>query len=178
MRSFAAAVLAMAAWWCAGSASAQQGTYFGLGYGSVSYDREDAFPTAAPAVLAFKLGREINRNLAFEARAGFGVGDDTVSVLGVPVDVRIDHYFGLYGKGTLPLSESFSVYGLIGVIAGKVTARGFGYSASSSDTALSYGLGIDLGVSRHAGLTFEWVELFEGTGYQVEAASLGFVYRY
>lgn len=177
MRSFAAALLAMAAGWCAGAASAQEGTYFGLGYGSVSY-QEDGLPTAEPAVLAFRLGRQLHANWALEARAGFGVGDDTVSVLGVPVDVRIDHYFGLYGKGILPLAESFSVYGLIGVIAGKASARGFGYSASRSDTALSYGLGIDLAVSRHAGLTFEWVQLFEGTGYQVEAATLGFVYRY
>lgn len=174
MRSLAGAVV-MAC--CAGAASAQEGVYAGVSYGSVTY-REDGFPTAEPAALAFRLGRDIHRNFGFEARAGFGVGDDTVSHLGVPVTVKVDRYFGVYGKGILPLADSFSVYGLLGVIAGKVTAQGFGYSASRSDTELSFGLGINLAVSRHNAITFEWAQLFSDSGYEVETASIGFVYTY
>ena len=175
MRSWVAAVVMMA--WCAGPAWAQEGTYAGVGYGSVAYEK-DGFPTAEPAVLAFRLGRQIHRHLAFEARAGFGVGDDTVAYPGVPVTVKIDHYFGLYAKGILPLAESLSAYGLLGVMAGKVTAKGFGYIESRSDTEVSFGLGIDLAVSRHSAITFEWVELFSGSDYKVESASIGFAYRY
>ena len=177
MKPFAAAVLAMVAWCCAGLALAQDGIYAGASFGSLSY-KEDGLPTVRPQALAFKAGRDLHRNIAVEVRAGFGVGDDTVSIAGTPVEFTLDHYFGVYGKGILPLTEDFLVYGVLGVAAGKVTAQGFGYSASRSDTAVSFGLGIDLALSRHHVLNFEWAELFDGSDYKVEAASLGYTYKY
>jgi len=177
MRALARAIAAMAACGCAGSALAQEGSYSGLSFVSVSY-REDGFPSADPQAVAFKLGLGINRYLAVEARAGFGVGEDTVTYLGAPVEVKIDQYFGVYGKGILPLMEDFSVYGLLGVIGGKVTATGFGYQASQSDTDVSFGAGLDLVLSKHIALNFEWAELFKDTGYKVRAASFGLVYKH
>lgn len=177
MKSFAASVLALAVLCCAGLARAQDDIYVGVSYGLVTY-QQDGLPSVRPQSLAFKAGRELHPNLAVEVRAGFGVGDDTVSVAGTPVDFQIDHFAGVYGKGILPLAEAFSIYGLVGLVAGKVTARGFGYSASSSDTSFSLGLGIDLAFSRHSVLNVEWSELFQGTGYTVEAASLGYTYKY
>lgn len=177
MKSFTTAVLALAAFCCASAAPAQDGTYVGVSYGLVTY-QEDGLPTVRPQFLAFKAGRDLHPNIAVEVRAGFGVGDDTVNVAGTPVDFKIDHYAGVFGKGILPLADAFSVYGLVGLVAGKVTARGFGYSASSSDTSFSVGLGIDLAFSRHSVVNVEWSELFQGTGYKVEAASLGYTYMY
>jgi hypothetical protein len=177
MKSFATAILAIAALCCAGPALAQDGIYSGVSFGSLSYD-QDGLPTVKLQALAFKAGRELTRNFAVEVRAGFGVGDDTVSIAGTPVEFTLDHYFGVYGKGILPVSEYFAFYGVLGVAAGKVTAQGFGYSASSSDTAVSFGLGFDLAFSQHHVLYFEWAELFYGSDYEVDAASLGYVYRY
>jgi hypothetical protein len=177
MKSLATAVLALAALCCAAPGLAQDGIYAGVSYGLVTY-KEDGLPSVRPQALAFKAGRDLHPNIAVEVRAGFGVGDDTVSIAGTPVDFEIDHYAGVYAKGILPLAEAFSVYGLLGVVAGKVTARGFGYSASSSDTSVSFGLGIDLAFSRHSVVNFEWAELFHGPDYKVEAASLGYTYKY
>jgi len=177
MRSFAGAVVTLAALCCAGPALAQVGTYSGLSFVSVNYE-EDGFPSADPQAVAFKLGANLHRNLAVEARAGFGVGEDTVTFQGVPVEVRIDHYFGVYGKAIAPLTDSFSAYGLVGLVAGKVTARGFGYSASSSDTDWSFGLGFDLTMSKSVALSLEWARLFEGTDFKVEAASVGFIFKH
>jgi hypothetical protein len=177
MKSFAAAALALAALCCAGPARAQDGIYAGVSFGSLSY-KQDGLPTVRPQALAFKAGRELHRNIAVEVRAGFGVGDDTVSIAGTPVEFTLDHYLGAYAKGILPLSEDFAFYGVLGVAAGKVTARGSGYSASRSDTAISAGLGIDLAFSRYHVLNLEWAQLFDGSDYKVEAASLGYTYRY
>lgn len=178
MKSFATAVLTLAALCCTAPALAQDGLYYvGVNYVGATY-KEEGFPNVHPSALAFKAGRELHRNLAVEVRAGFGVGHDTVTHMGVPIDVRLDHFFGFYGRGILPLSESSSVYGLIGVVGGRVTARGAGYSVSSSDTGISLGLGLELGIDKHSALSFEWAELFEATDYKVEAASLGYTYRY
>ncbi|HEX5094158.1 MAG TPA: porin family protein [Burkholderiales bacterium] len=156
---------------------AQEGTYAGVSYASVHYT-QDGFPSADPSAAAFKLGRRLNPFLAIEARAGFGVGDDTVTYLGSPVDVSIDHYFGLYAKGILPLGDAFSVYGVAGVVGGRVIADGFGYRATRSDTGLSYGAGIDIALGRRWGLNFEWAELFKDSDFKVQGTSFGMTYRY
>ena len=177
MRWLARGLVATAAACGLGSAWAQEGTYAGVSYASIHYT-QDGFPSADPNAVAFKLGWRANRFAAVEARAGFGVGDDTVTYLGSPVDVSIDHYFGVYGKGILPFSDWFSVYGLLGVVGGRVTADGFGYRANSSDTGVSYGAGLDLGLGRHWGLNFEWAQLFKDTGFKVQGTSFGVTYRY
>lgn len=178
MKSFATAILTLAAFCCAAPALAQDGLYYvGVNYAGATY-KQEGVPNVHPSALAFKAGRELHRNLAVEVRAGFGVGHDTVTYLGMPVDFRLDHFFGFYGRGVLPLSEYSSVYGLIGLVGGRVTARGAGTSASSSDTGVSLGLGFELGINRHSAVNFEWAELFEGTDYKIEAASLGYTYRY
>jgi len=177
MRRLAQALIAMAAFCGLGSAWAQEGTYAGVSYASIHYT-QDGFPSADPNAVAFKLGWRANRFAAVEARAGFGVGDDTVTYLGNPVDVAITHYFGVYAKGILPLADWFSVYGVLGVIGGRVTADGFGYRVDSSDTSVSYGAGIDFALGRHWGMTFEWAELFKDTGFKVQGTSFGVTYRY
>jgi len=177
MRRLGQALVAMAAFCALGSAWAQEGTYAGVSYASVRYT-QDGFPSADPDAVAFKLGWRANRFAAVEARAGFGVGDDTVTYLGTPVAVSIDSYFGIYGKGILPFSDWFSVYALLGVGGGRVTANGFGYQQTKSKTGVSYGAGIDLGLGRHWGLSFEWTELLKDSGFKAQGTSFGVTYRY
>jgi len=177
MKPLARALIGVAACGALGTGWAQEGTYAGVSFASVHYTK-DGFPSADPSAVAFKLGWRLHRYLAVEARAGFGVGDDSVTYLGTPVDVSISHYFGVYGKGILPLSEGFAVYGLLGVIGGRVTADGFGYRADSADTGASYGAGFDIGLGRRWGLTFEWAELFKDQDFKVQSTSFGVTYRY
>lgn len=177
MRRLAAGILMLAACGVAGTALAQEGAYAGMNIVSIGYSK-DNFPSADPTAVVFKLGRTLHPNLAVEARAGFGVGKDTVTYLGTPVDVELDHYFGVYGKAILPIAEGLAVYGLLGLIGAKVTAKGFGYSSSNSDTSASFGIGADLPLGRHWALSLEWAELFKESDAKVEAASLGLTYRY
>jgi hypothetical protein len=177
MKSVAATVAIVAALSCSNSAMAQDGTYVGANFVSVSY-KEDGVPTAKPTVLSLKYGKELNRNFAVEGRAGFGIGDDTVTFMGVPVDLEVDHYFGVYAKGILPLSDAFSAYGLVGFTSGKITGTAFGVSVSDSDSDVSFGFGADLSVAKNAAINLEWAKLFEGTGYKVESMSIGFAYKF
>jgi outer membrane immunogenic protein len=177
MKWLVRALVGIAACGALGTGWAQEGTYAGVSFASIHYT-QDGFPSADPAAVAFKLGRRLDRFLAVEARAGFGVGDDTVTYLGSPVDVSIDYYFGLYAKGILPLGEAFSVYGVLGVVGGRVIADGFGYRAARSDTGFSYGAGVDLALGRSWGLNFEWAELFKDSDFKVQGTSFGVTYRY
>lgn len=177
MRTIAMAVVATAGLLGLGSAYAADGLYFGANFSSVTY-KEDGFPSAKPTTLALKLGNQFNKNLAVEGRFGFGLSGDTVTVSGIPIEFEIDNYFGIYGKGILPLSEVFSVYGLVGFTSGKATASAFGVSISESDSDVSFGFGADFAVSKSTAINVEWAKLFEGTGYKVEALSIGVNFKF
>jgi hypothetical protein len=154
---------------CAGAALAQQQqqrTYIGGNLVWADYSASGS-ASASPTALAGRLGREFSRHLAVEGRVGLGIDDDA--------GVDLDYFFGVYGRGILPLADIFSIYGLLGFTAGKVSAPGRG---SDSDTDISYGFGADLAIGRNLAVNFEWAKLFEGSGYEVEATSLGLVYRY
>ena len=167
MKSIAAAVVMVAATAFAGTAVAQQErTYIGGNLVWADYSAS-GFGSATPTALAGRFGREFTRNLAVEGRLGLGIDDDE--------GVDLDHLFGVYGRAILPLADIFSIYGMLGFTAGKVSAPGRG---SDSDTDISYGFGADLAVGRNLAVNFEWAKLFEGSGYDVEATSVGIVYRY
>ena len=172
------ALLLLAAALFAGPALAQgSGTYAGVNYVWANYSA-DGFPHASPTALSFRIGQELNRNFAVEARAGFNVGADTVAYQGQPVDVELVKAFSVYAKGILPVTEGFALYALAGVVGGRVSATGPGTKVSQSNTDLSLGAGIDLALDRHWGLALEWAQLFSGDDYKVDAASVGLTYRY
>lgn len=169
MKSIAVAVLTVAALTCAGAATAQQErTYFGGNLVWADYSASGG-PSATPTMLSGRFGREFSRHLAVEGRLGLGIDDDA--------GVDVDHFFGVYGRAILPLADIFSIYGMLGFTAGKVSVSGPG-GGSDTDTDLSYGFGADLAVGRNLAVNFEWAKLFEGSGYEVEATSVGIVYRY
>jgi outer membrane immunogenic protein len=178
MKSMAAAVLTVAALAFSGTAMAQQErTYFGGSLAWADY-KENGFPTATPTVLAGRFGKEFNRHFAVEGRLGFGIADDTITAMGIPISIDVDHFFGVYARGILPLADIFSIYGLVGFTFGKISASAPGVSISDSDSDISFGFGADLSIGKNLAINFEWAKLFEGAGYEVEATSVGIVYRY
>lgn len=172
MKSMAMAVVATAGLFGLGSAYAADGVYVGANFSSITY-KETGFPSAKPTAVALKLGNQFNKNLAIEGRFGFGLSGDTVTVTGIPIELEVDNYFGVYGKGILPLSEVVSIYGLVGFTSGKITASVPGISVSGSDSDVSFGIGADFAVSKSTAINVEWAKLFEGTGYKVDALSIG-----
>ena len=157
--------------------NAEEGLYAGVNLTQVAY-KEDGLPTFNPIAVAFKLGKQFNKNFALEGRLGIGVSDDEVTVSGLPVSVEVDNYFGLYGKGIYPASDAVSVYGLLGFTRGELTAKAGGFSVSDSDSDLSFGLGVDFVVSPIASLNLEWARLLKGDGYKLNGISLGVNFRF
>lgn len=154
-----------------------QGLYAGATLTRAAY-KEEGFPTAYPIAIGGKIGKPLNPNFAVEGRFGFGVADDEVDVGGLPVAVDIDYYFGVYGKGILPLSSQASVYGLIGITQAKLTASVGGFSASDSDSDISFGVGAEFGISPAAAISVEWARLLKGDGYKVDGLSLGVSFKF
>ena len=161
------------------SAQANDNAYFGISFFNVAY-QEDGVPEVNPTAIGFRLGSSLNPNVAVEGRFGIGMGEDSAVVFGVPIDVEVDNFFGVYLKGIAPLNDSFAIYGLLGWTRGELTASvpGFGISVSESDSDLSFGFGADINLSGTAALNIEWAKLFEGDGYEVDAASIGITVKF
>jgi len=172
---FAATVLAAAT---AAPAQAQQGQspyYAGITYSTLNYD-ESGSGTAKPSAIGVKIGREINKNFALETRFGTGLSDDNIGNSGV--EVSLDYYLGAYAKGILPLSPRIALYGLAGVTYGELSANGGGLRLSGGDSDFSYGFGADFGIGATTSVNVEWARLFEGSGYKLDAISVGLNFKF
>ena len=134
----------------------------------------DGLSNTKPSAVTLKLGEQMSPNLAFEARLGKGLSSDSVNGL----DLKVNTYYGIYGKGILPVTNDFSAYGLLGYSRGKVTVG----PNSATDGGLSYGLGAEYMLTKNASVGLEWARLFRGSvggaDYRVNGLSLGVGYKF
>lgn len=154
----AAAAIALAS---TGAVQAQ-GMYTGLGYSQVTL--EDSGLSVKPTQMLIKLGYAFDKTWAVEGR--LGAGGTSANLLDV-ADVKIENFAAIYAKGTLPLSEQFGLYGLLGFnkATGKATGKGAGRGLSSEESkdGSSYGVGAEFNVTKEIGLSAEWARHFSDT---------------
>lgn len=177
MRSLSLGLAAAIVCMTTGAATAAEDIYLGANVVRGTYS-EDGLDDVNPTLVSIRLGRQINKNVAFEARVGVSAGDDSVTTSGIPVQVEIDNFFGVYARGILPVTSTVSLYGLLGYTHGKVTASAFGLSASTNDDDVSYGVGADFYLSKNVAINLEWARLFSGTGYDVSGIGAGASYKF
>jgi opacity protein-like surface antigen len=133
-------------------------TYVGVNGGILRYD-EQGLNTISPSLIFARAGFPIVSNLAIEGRIGTGLNGDSSDGYGVNVQTML----GVYLKGSLPLSQVFSLYGVAGV--GNIELhRNFGDS-NTNDTGLSLGIGGDVQLVSNVSLNFEWTHLPGGDDY-------------
>lgn len=166
------------------SGYAQAENYYGGGFSFLDYSVE-AIEGVEPSVTAIvgRLGTGFNENFSGEVRLGFGVGDDTVTVDalgGTDVDVELDHIFGAYVRGGIPVTESFYPYAIVGYTRGKGTASSdfFDRSDSESESDVSFGVGADVGVSENIIINIEYMNYYDKDGAEVDGFSIGVASRF
>ena len=156
--------------------------YAGGMFTQVTYDQDVASKDAEPTALIGRLGYFPTDYFAIEGRLGLGLSEDSVSATGpdgfggtmtVDVDFEIDRLFGAYAAGYLPLGDVAAAYGLVGITNVKATVSANGFSESDTDTGLSYGVGIDFYPSSGFGITAEYMQYLDESGYDLSAVSIG-----
>ncbi len=172
-----ALALASAAVLAAGPVAPDEGPYWGVNIGQVNYSESGA-PHFNPTAFLASLGWVFSGNLAVEARAGTGIGSDSKTVSGVPVDLKVKSFYGAYLRGTVPVSDGFSFYALAGYGRGKLEASALGATASTSDGSFSGGVGGELVVTKTGSVGLEYGRMFSGSGYHAEFLSVGYRMRF
>ncbi len=180
MKTFTKSLLAASALVVASSASAE-GFYLGLGYQIGTYD-ESGVPEADLSAIKFEAGTYFMDNIAVEAHVNLGMDSDTVAVpvdssTNINVDVELKSAASLFLKGDLEVSPNFNLYGLLGFSQVKVdataSAQGFSYSASTTDTGLSYGAGAEVGFGDQVFVSAEYISYISEDEYDYNGINLG-----
>ena len=142
-------------------------------------DKGDLAPAIHPRALAVKGGIALNPYFAVEARYTTGIKSGDAIVSGVKVDLDVDHLYGAYVKGMMPIG-GVSPYLLVGYSHGKETATVKAYNMKQSDSASgsSFGIGIDIPITQTLSFNAEWARFVKGkddagVGSKVEGLSAG-----
>ncbi|WP_200195893.1 outer membrane beta-barrel protein [Halorhodospira abdelmalekii] len=117
---------------------------------------------ADPNAVLLRAGAHANRFLSIEARLGTGLSEGE----GDEVDVELGTFYGLYGRGHLPvIGDWASLYIVVGYTRSELTLR-FAEELDHlpetvSEKGFSRGVGVDLYITRRIGLNAEYIEYFD-----------------
>ena len=167
----------------AGMAASSDEYYFGIQYAAGEYDEDGISKSFSPDAFVMRLGGYFNPNFSVEGRLGTGSGDDTqfLPEFGVSFTLDLDTIMGVYAVGHLDLSESSSIYALLGVtqIEGKAHSSGIPrVSDSSTNSSSSYGVGADFDISDNVILNLEYMQYLNRSNFDLSAIALGVTFSF
>lgn len=131
--------------------AADEGFYAGVTLGSARVGVPAAFGGAtknSDTVYGILGGYQFNKNWAAELEYT-GAGKFTTATSTGKADA-----FGVTAVGTLPMSDTFSLYGKLGFA--QVTGKANGAAANANRTSATYGLGLQYNVTPAVGIRAGW----------------------
>jgi opacity protein-like surface antigen len=107
-------------------------------------------------------------------RFGFGTNDESLTVDGVNVDLSIDKFMGVYLKYASTTTGKVSPYAILGYTHAKAEASALGVTVSASESEISFGVGVDFGLSEETSLNIEYMNFLDKSIVSVDGISVGF----
>lgn len=133
-------------------------------------DKGDLAPPIHPIGMAITGGIQLHPNFALEARVSTGVKSAEGTVNGITYDLKLDRLYGVFAKASLPLGRvspyllGVSPYLLAGYSYVRETAHveAFNFTASDSARSFSYGIGVDVPITKTTSFHLEWAQFLRG----------------
>ena len=152
--------------------------YGSLGYTSLNFKGGDGVPDFKNGALEFALGARHPENVAIELVFGGGVKDDKKTVEGSRVQFETKHYYGIYLKPYVMMSDRIELYGKLGYIKGKATLRGPGGSVTASDGDFSYGIGAAFHVEKDAAITLDYTRISDDKDGKIDGVGVAIRFNF
>ena len=170
----------------AGIADSVDENYFGIQYGIAQYNEDGISQEFNPTMLIGRFGHYFHPNFSLEGRLGLGLQDDTqrlpeFGVSGLDATLELDYILGVYGKGHLNLTDSFSIYGVLGASEVKGTASLPSFpelNGNETNSGVSYGVGADLGIGKNMALNLEYMMYLDKSEFDIGVIGLGMVFSF
>ena len=154
-----------------------ENTYGGIQYAMGTYN-EDGFEEVKPTALIGRFGNYVNNSVSIEGRLGVGLQDDSIDYFGIDISLELDTLIGVYGLAHANINQNSDVHALIGFSRAEATVSALGYSASSDDTGLSFGVGANLGTGNNVSLNIEYVQYLNKSNFDFSALAFGAVFSF
>ena len=144
----------------AGSTAWAEGFYAGAGIGLTKIEDEEGGVSFDDTPLGFKLiaGYDFTENFAIEGSyVNSGEGED--SIMGVDVEAELTA-FTVSAVGLLPVSDTVTLFGKLGLYTGESEVTAFGISADDDEDGLTVGGGLRFKMNDQFSLRgeFDWYD--------------------
>lgn len=168
--------------WFADSSGIEGKNYVGIHASFMDYQEDQTNFEFEVEGGALRVGHEFNNYFAIEAQAGLTNDDDYLGI-----DTGIEYFVGIYARGNLFLFDPKArIYGLIGVTHAKFTAQlnldHYSDSVSDTDTALAYGVGVEIYGNSRNGVNLEYMRYMDGSendiDYTLDSINVGYIHRF
>jgi len=162
-----------------------KGGYVGafLSSNAIEADGEGISLEAEPTSLGLRAGYYLLPYVAAEVRYSIEVSDDSAEVNNIDtgVDVSFPYNYGAFIKAGYP-TKNVEPYVLLGWNKFEFEAKAPGYSDSTTDSGLAFGLGLGFFFNEQAGVNLEVLSVYaeeeDGIDESITQASLGFLYSF
>jgi hypothetical protein len=127
---------------------------------------------------ALKAGYNIDKNYAIEGLIAGNTGSASFNIGTTAITAQVQKAYGLYGKGTVELTETVGLYAKAGFTNGTVSASSRFGSGYSSGTSLSYGAGIQASFNKDVYATLDYMSYYNRDGVSITGPSISLGYKF
>ncbi|NRB39383.1 MAG: outer membrane beta-barrel protein [Pseudomonadales bacterium] len=137
------------------------------------------------------IGGFSSRNFGLELRFVKGLQGDTGNIAtckiapqspygcrSQDVEIKIDYTLSAFIRPTLPLSDHFNFYALLGYSRMELVAKMDDFEFSDDESSPSYGLGLSLGQRKGLRINMEYIMYSYGEEFDYSATNVGFQLAY
>lgn len=153
-------------------------TYLGLDVTAATLDISNTHysPTTMQARLGLTILPDMTPAISLESHVGFGVADDTQTIAGSDVTLKLATYLGFYVRGDFNLGQSASLYLLLGAASAQLSGP-FGSMSSlpndDTESGYSYGVGASYQLPWDMKLYLEYTNFMDANSFSVSGVGLG-----
>lgn len=158
------------------SANKDTGVYAELGLIQATYNEPAANFNNGMASL--KAGYNFNKNFALEGMIAGNINNASFYYGSTNITAYVQNAYGVYGKGTVDISEAISLYAKLGATNGTVSASSAYGSAYQSGTSPSYGAGIQAKINPEMYVSLDYMSYYNRNGVSITGPSLNFGYKF
>ncbi|MGM0569832.1 outer membrane beta-barrel protein [Marinobacter sp.] len=138
------------------------GLYTGVNYTFMNIDAQE---DADVGTLSAKVGVQATDYFGAEARAGFGVNDDTVN----GTKVKLDNFFGGYATINMANESPVTPYAVLGFTRVELEAG----SRSDDESDFSYGAGVNIQLAQNLSGNVEYMRYYDDSDVTIDGIGLG-----
>jgi hypothetical protein len=127
-----------------------------------------------------RAGVNFDRYWGLEAVGAFGTSDANISVLSIPISLKLKSAYAAYVKAQYPVAPHFELFARAGWLHAtlEASANTYGVSASSSDSSFSYGAGFQVPFGTGWYAQADYMSYYSKNGDSIRGPSLGVGYRF